>query len=115
MASERWTIVSCDPATGRVGSATLASALTTRQVIDYLRTGTGFNPVELAKYAVGEALTLKRFTSAERWMEDHAVAYVITAWSAGGPAARNARQEKLREWWPDLALALDNLETNGDN
>lgn len=112
MASERWNIVSCDPATGRVGTAALASSLTTRQVVDYLRTSTGFNSTELANFAVGDAVALKRFTSAERWMEDHAVAYVIAAWNAGAPAARKARQDKLREWWPDLGLALDNLEAN---
>lgn len=112
MSSDRWNIVSCDPETGRIGLAPLASTLTSRQVIEYLRHGTGFKPEELAKFAVGEALTLKRFTSAERWMEDHAVDYVLSAWMAGGRAARESRQEKLREWWPDLALALDNLEAN---
>lgn len=109
--SERWNIVQADPATGKV-SSTFRASLTARQVVDSLRLATKFDPVELAKYAVGDADTLRRFTSAERWLEDHPVAHVVSAWTVGAPAAQRTRQEKLREWWPDLALALDNLEAN---
>jgi hypothetical protein len=111
MPSSKWMVVSCDPETGRVGSA-LGQAGTAQQVITWLRMETSFDPEKLAKYAVGSADALKQFQSAERWMEDHPAEHVVAAWTAGGLAARTTRQERLREWWPDLALALDNLEAN---
>jgi hypothetical protein len=32
---------------------------------------------------------------------------VVGQWNIGAPAARRARQEKLRAWWPALGMALD--------
>lgn len=32
---------------------------------------------------------------------------VVGQWNAGAPAARRARQDKLRAWWPALGMALD--------
>lgn len=108
----RYGIAEADPVTGSVSIVRQyhANGLTAVQVVGWLRVRTAFEPDKLAGYAVtGE----RSIAPAERWLEDHPGAHVIAAWQAGGPAARHVRQEQLREWWPDLALALDNMEANG--
>jgi hypothetical protein len=59
--------------------------------------------------------TASAMVHADRVMADRiAVDYgaarrVVDMWNAGAPAARTARQERMRKYWPGLALALDTL------
>lgn len=41
---------------------------------------------------------------------EDAVQVLLSAWSAGTVRAASNRQQKLREWWPALGAALDNLK-----
>lgn len=113
MPKSDWMVVRRNAETGRTGGFTYASGLTTASVIEYLHMITGRDAAELVFYAVGDPDTLPElFMSAEIWLVEHTAAYVVAAWTAGAPAARTARQNKLREWWPALGEALDSLAAN---
>lgn len=82
--------------------------LDARNVAELL-SATGYAADQLAMYAVevdGKEIL------AEQWCEQHPVEVVRAAWMAGTMAAADARHQQLHQWWPALAMALDNLEVN---
>lgn len=107
-----WTIIASDPETGQPSRVhyTHASHLTTSQVIEFIREGTGFNPSEMAKYAIGDTHLMKGFVPAEHWMEEHSADHVLYMWRL----LPSAQREQVRQTSAHLGLALDSLEANRD-
>lgn len=95
-----------DPLTGeRLGQVGNAG-LTRQQVADTLAR-TGFQSPALDFYYVEHSTGT---VTAEEFLEESPVEAVRAAWAAGTPEASGIRHQKMHEWWPALAMALDNLE-----
>jgi hypothetical protein len=103
-------VLAINPGTG-IKLGEVGFGLTKVQVADILLTRSGFEAERLAGLAVVHDDT-EYLWSAERWLEDNPVIAVRAAWMAGAKWARDERQKKMHGWWPALAMALDNLETN---
>lgn len=92
-------------------NARLFSGLSARSVADLLaKESGGYDPQQLKTFSVIDEHNNE--LSAESWLEDHPVEALLSAWTAGGSAARTARQQKLHEWWPALGAAIVNLEAH---
>lgn len=94
-----------DPVTGQRAGQWI-SDLTRQQVADFMAR-TGFQSPALDFYYVEHSTGT---VTAEEFLEESPVEVVRAAWKAGTPAASAIRHQKLHEWWPALAMALDNLE-----
>lgn len=70
----------------------------------------GFDIRTLDTYAVRAADGF--IWPAENFLEAHPAETVIACWTAGTPQEAGARQQDLHSRWPNLATALDNLDTN---
>jgi len=51
---------------------------------------------------------------ARNFLEAFPVETLIATWTIGTPRATAARQQFMHSYWPNLAKALDNLETSYD-
>lgn len=112
MADSPFSLFTRDPETGLIPSTAVLTGLTSRQIADTLSHRTGYEIHRLDGYAVIDERDDATVT-AEEFLEHHAADAVIAAWAAGTPKAASIRRQKLHEWWPALATALDALEANG--
>lgn len=104
-------ILRCDPATGEmkgVPTDWMHSIDVAKHFSHF-----GFDIETLRSYAV-RAAGGYAFTG-EEFLEEHPAEAVVAAWTAGAPAARSSRQQKLTEWWPALGSALQALEQKIDD
>lgn len=95
-----------DPATGIV-STTILHNKSAFEVVKYLARGR-FEAEALTLGVEDERSGYVR--SAEQFLEDNPELAVVAAWSAGGQAARDYRQKRIEQLWPNLWSALVALE-----
>lgn len=106
MSSSKLKLIGRNPMTG-MSTGVITSNLDARQVAELLSI-TGYAADKLAEFAVEVEGTE---IPAEQWCEENPVEVVKAAWKAGS-GLFDERQRQLHEWWPALAMALDNLEEN---